>query len=236
MKYLIALFAVLMLTAACAPQQPSTGTQTEPVQEQPEDELVIPTEEPETVYKAPKPVTVFDGLPEDEQALLKTGTERINTGYSYTYQKVVEGGAASANNVWQKGDTIKIELSDTSMFTRESHVDVVILNRADKTATGYCWNSRKCGSKLPIERFVQYSDYNFMTPHDWITTVDSATRIGEESLANRKAIKLSTTVDDVPTLVWIDRFSGVVMQVQQGNQVYKYSNLGLGVKNEELQP
>jgi len=181
-------------------------------------------------------------LSTDSQALVQKGKGQHVNGYSYTYTKTVAGRLASEPTnqpkVWQRGTMRKVEFARDIQLEPEFFAYYVMLSENDQTAIAYC-SQRKCGwspGQAPITRTVAYADYDFMTPSDWLTDMVVTQELGSETMSGRATLKLATTTNGASAVIWIDRFSGLPLQVETGDTRITYTNLVLGVNDREIAP
>ena len=182
----------------------------------------------------------MDALPSDVSTVLEGAQTKATNGLVYTYVKTINGvptsDAAVNAKVYERGTSIKLELSTPTRYDPATVVDEVILDTAAKTATGYCTSKIICGQSAPITRTASYSDYDFTQPLEWLTGLTSPKKLGDENIDNRAAIKLSGVVDGNQITMWADRYSGVPVRVDVGNIEYTYQKVALGVTDTDLKP
>lgn len=234
---LIALSLALFIIVACTPQTP-----TQPAT-QPAASTAPTTTEPAAQPTTGKPVQAtspFESLPADVRLIIDKIPDKTSDGITYVYQKL-EGTAASSDlasqaSVYEKGSTTKLVLRDQTKYIKTTFIDTVILNTVAATASGYCHRATICGPELPEQRPAKYSDYTFPQPLTWLSGLSDVKSAGGESIDGRNTYLITATKDGAPISIWIDKFSGVPMQIKQGTKTYQYQRLALGVTEDELKP
>lgn len=225
----VVLILGILLLAACAPTQQTTTPQapSQPSQEQPPAQQIVQ----EPVKVVPTPVAgVFDNLAADLRKLIDAAPAKEAEGISFTYTKIVNSlpaDKASQGKVYLKGTVMKIVLSGQFTYDKATFIDEVILDTKTQTAKGYCNKISVCGPNTPVERAASYATYAFPTPISWYEGLKNVESLQGETLSNRQTYKLSATKDGQPLTVWIDKYSGIPMQAQEGDALYKYESLAL---------
>jgi hypothetical protein len=236
MKYAIFAFCALLLVACSQtqPQEPSTPIDTIPAVEEKTTEPAQPEEMEEATV-----TTAFDGLPTDMNELLDNGRERLTTGYSYRYNQFDDGEqsthAIEGSMVYQKGDLVKILLPEPKQrINPGTYFDTVYIDRDTETAQAQCERHPDCSGKNL--HTVPYENYLFMTPADWIANMEDPVKVEERTIQDHKAVRLDATVDGKQSQIWVDRFSGVPIQVEVGTTEYVYAAFSVGIRAQPMTP
>lgn len=235
------LVCVALLATACAPAEtpaqntgtPTTPSEPEPVREEPPAPPVV-----ETGTLDP---SAYDNLPKDVQDILAKGASQEAKGYGYLYREISGGSLASkdANNlrVKQRGDIRRATVTaEPKIQSAEYWVETIILDTDARTATAYCARRDCDGVPTPAPRTMPYADWSWVSPGEWLDGLRDVEKLGEETVADRAAYRLAAEWDDRPVTVWVDRFSGLPLQVIDGSTTYMYTEVKLGVSEADLKP
>lgn len=250
--HLFGALLVALLLAACMPAEPATPA--EPAEPANPSETVDGTvpggndEVREEILGEPSGdvdtgrAILQGSLSSDARDLIERGLSRDETGYSYFYTKLdgtrLAADASNQATIHQKGSTRNIVLYDEIQFSPDFFAEGVILDSEARTATAYC-ELRKCNwspGQEPVTRERSYEDFDFITPSDWLERFENLKETGSETISGRLTLKFTGDVDGSSAVLWIDRYSGLPMQVQTGESTYQYTKFVLGVKDEELAP
>jgi hypothetical protein len=231
----ISLLACSLLLAACAQTATTPSTPT-PNVDAPKEDLTQPTAVTDS-----KSVTLDPFLPSELRATAEKGVDRINTGYGYTYTKLennkLSSETANQLKIAQRGAIRKVDFYKNIQLDATFFMKGIILNTDTQTAMAYCVDTRCSGDKgTPAQRSMTYSDFNFVTPTDWLVAMRGVKIVGQEQLGGRASTKVTAKVNDIDTTLWIDTYSGIPLQAEQSTTRYTYTNLVLGVKDSELTP
>ncbi|MBW2976533.1 hypothetical protein KY347_03755 [Candidatus Woesearchaeota archaeon] len=169
-------------------------------------------------------------IPAELIELLGTAGKKVQ-GLSYSYK-----GPETNNFLYEfyvKGDNVKYILNPSykTVDVDEDAYDAVYLDKKLKTAQAYC-DSKKCiakGKKADLD----YNEANIMTPLDWLESIESAEKSGEEQIESRNTWIVATNNGKI----WIESFYGVPLKAEFENSVYEFKKMGFNtVKDEDVVP
>lgn len=223
---LLAVFVIAIFISGCgqaevsAPEdeQPSPAPRPAPEPE-PEEEVQVAEPEP-----APEP----EPEPEPVKQMSKTVRDLLEDhsrvkSLGYLYQ--------DARNypmewpTWVRGNEVAMDLREPVQASGDNYITKVYLNTASKTAEGYC-ESKIHRCEDPNEAVsVTYAKYKRKTPIDWIKSVKYAEKESEETMQQRRVLKLQfESFDGDSGVMWVDDYYGVPMEVwvESGSDTTKY--------------
>ncbi len=235
-----ALCAAILLVACSAPAAQTPGAPT-PDQAKPTPVYVAPTPPPAPVVEQQTlDKSNLDGLPKDVADIVAKGAAQSAKGYSYFYQQLENSKIAATDvnslKVKERGTTRKATPGNQIQVDKTYWIAFTIIDSGAKQATGYCIRRECEGSSTPAPRSLPYAEWSWMGPSDWFNDLRDLTKVGEETINGRTTYKLGATNAGVPITIWIDRFSGLPLQVVRGSTTYSYSNMALGVSEAEVAP
>ena len=250
-KAFFVFFLVALLVAGCAPSSAPTQGSPEPISPTETAGGAIPggnDEVREELIGKPSgdvdtgKEILANALSSDVRDLIERGRGRSETGYAYVYTKLIGTRLAPEDNnqatVHQRGATRNAVFYDSVQLGPEYFAAGVLLDSTEQRADAYCME-RRCNwspGEAPKLREVTYADYSFTTPSDWLSSMTQLKELGGETISGRSTMKLSGMVDGSEALIWLDRYSGLPMQVTHKGNTYSYTKITLGVKDDELLP
>lgn len=164
--------------------------------------------------KAPAPTKTISA--EIEEVLSKSkNVESISYDYK-RFDKPLERPV----NVWVKKLAVKQELIVQTGILNKNEKDVIIFNLADRTARAYCESKNFC-IKTGDVGAVDFDQYYFKTPLDWIDGVTSAEKISEAKIGERTVWQLKTPEG---VSLWVDSYYGIPLRVDVGDERHEFQN------------
>jgi len=161
--------------------------------------------------------------------LLNLASEKV-TSISYKYK------GPETNNYFYKFDVMGDELKYTIdpvyniIDLDEDAYDAIYINKELEKAVSSC-DDKQC-KVLGEKTELNYNDNYIMTPFDWLESIESAEKTGEENIEKRNTW-IITTQDSAR--IWVDLFSGVPVQVEFGGNKYQFMQMVLdGVTEEDV--
>jgi hypothetical protein len=140
------------------------------------------------------------------------------------------------------GDKIRIDRYEENYQAIGSYYDTVFVDTVAETAKAYCLkeDSILCkgweqGKDMPYEEFV------IKLPHEYIEEIEQATKVGSETLYDRRTYKLTYRVEGMLHTAWVDEYSGIPLRVQIGESrdspKWEFREVGVnGVLPEDVVP
>ncbi len=233
---LSALILSLLLISACA----QTTVQSQPKAQEPVGVDVVgetrkikeiqAEEEPEEISDEEE-ITEEEEISPEVKELLGIADKKVQS-LRYSYK-----GPDTERSYYQffvKGDNIKYIIDPTYKDLRleEDAYDAIYLDKESKTAQAYC-DDRTCrvkGKKADLN----YDEVYIWTPLDWVENIEFAEKLGEQLIERKQTWRLSTTKLGT---IWVDSFFGVAMQVELGENIYKFQNMVFNdLKDEDVVP
>lgn len=161
--------------------------------------------------------------------LLERAGSRVSS-YSFLYAYATS--KLSGSTFYIKGDKSKIKLKSASIYNFENYFDTVYLDMANRTAYGYCEDSKLEACRKGKNYYnLSFEDYLIKTPLDWLEVLKSARDEiafkAEVILFERDAMLLQ--LGDI--VYWVDEFSGLPIRVQikksSYDEIHDYRHLSL---------
>lgn len=216
-KAILCLILLLLAISACA----QTGT-----------EIKAPEDKNKDSDKIAEPSIIADAkqISQEVKELLDTADKKVESlRYSYKGPETKD----FIYDFYVKGDKIKYILQpDYKVIDIDKDAyNAVYIDRKAKTAEAYC-DARNCivkGKKADLD----YDDAYILTPLDWLGTVESAEKKGEELIEQRNTWKISTNSGTL----WLDTFFGVPLRAESGEDLYQFQKMAFNdVKDEDVMP
>lgn len=217
-RYLaFSLFMVILIyIASCTPAQqapqatPKTG---------------IGANQPAGQPVAAQPSGISD---EVKQLLDKSKTKVSNVYYKYK-------GPETGDNYYDfyvKASKIKyLPYREIKVLDKPESYNSVYIDKTAKTSQSYC-DDRTClykGKKGDLN----YDDAYIPTMLDWIGSLTSAEKIGEEVIDDRSTWKVQTDKG----ILWIDTFYVIPLKIDSHGKLYRFQQLGVGnVQDSDVTP
>jgi hypothetical protein len=182
----------------------------------------------------------WDTTPNEIKDLLDKGRDQQAKGYSYTFQKSVDNRIAvdNANGiaVKERGTIRKGTFNIDKQYTADFWVKAIIIDASTNTATGYC-DRRECGAtpSTRTARTIVFDEWSWPSPSQWLD-VRNAEKLAEETIDGRGTDKIAAEWNDEPIVLWVDRFTGMPIQVEVGNDRYVYAEFAPGVPERDVAP
>ena len=219
----IKIFALLVLLAfliGCGQQgeAPVEKTGEEPAQpaEEAAEEPLETTEEP----TAEEPSAETKEMTDDVKELLAKASKKVKS-YSY-YHYGPETGQLSYH-LFAKGNKTKIIPPERVKVRENEFYDTIYLNTETKTALAYCESLDTLICPDTSKEFkLSYNGTYIKTPLDWLNEIEYAERLSEETMQDRKTIKLDS--DEVGT-VWIEDYYGIPFQLEKDGKNYRFETM-----------
>jgi len=195
-------------------------------------DVIKETTETKIVEKAEETVVEpeEDAFSLEVKELLGLADKKVQS-ISYRYR-----GPQSGNFIYMftvKDNKIKYTIDPTFSDPQldDDAYDTIYLDTESKTALAYC-DARNCrvkGKKTTLD----YEENDIMTPIDWLDSIESAEKTGEELIDKRSTWKLETNIGTL----WIDSFFGVPLQTESDGIEYKFEQMIFnGVKDDDVTP
>jgi len=233
-KIIILLFLSLLIINAC--NQPSNETliekefkpaEVDVISETKKSNIIVPEEKTDEIKDEVKQEEITDEIKE----FLSIAENKVQS-LRYSYK-----GPQTDDFLYRflvKGNKIKYtpEPSRSTIETDENDYDTIYIDIELKTAEGYC-ESRKCkvkGKKINLN----YDESYIWTPLDWLDNIESAEKLGEQTIGKRNVWKLSSS--NLGT-IWVDSFFGVPLQAEYEDNLYRFQEISFNdIKDEEVNP
>ena len=211
MKYLIAIFLVLLLVG-CAkevPEQPTTQKTQEPITEQQPIEET-PKQQEEKPVETDSTKETREEMSAQSKEILGLSDKRVRS-LKYTY--FGSETLPAAYDFWVKGDKIKIEFPKGGEYWIDQEVyKFVYLDKADKTAVAVCAeDAGACDISLGPQE-ISFGVYgNIKTPLEWLDEITALDIVSTENLHTREVYRAESNIG----MVWIDTYTGVPLQIEK---------------------
>ncbi len=225
MKKIVSILAILVIAmfvlSGCgskeisAPEEVKTVSHPSPT----DDVKTAPQPEPE-----PQPAEQYNSAPEPEPetAPVKEPSKKVKDLLSkhsrvkslhYMYQDPLNYPAEWPT--WIKDNKMHIDLRTLDQVNSDTYVNQVYLDKASKTAVGYCEsNEFKCKDPNQAVK-VKFAKYNRKSPIDWIEGVTYAEIETTETMQQRTVVRLAYTDDKgAKVVMWVDDYYGVPVKVE----------------------
>ena len=207
------IFAILVLLAllvGCAKQEAPTKEAEEPA---------AGTEAVEEEPPVIEPAGEAKEMTKDVKELLARASKKVES-YSYYYYGPE---TQLAYNLFIKGNKTKIIPPERVKVRENEFYDTTYLNTETKTALAYCESLNTLICQDTSKEFtLSYKDAYLKTPMDWLDEIKYAERLSEETMQERKTIKLVS--GEVGT-IWIENFYGVPFQVEKDGKTYRFERM-----------
>jgi hypothetical protein len=208
----VSLVALLLVGCGKTEQQPVQPIQQEPpvqgpvveqqpveIQEAPEQQVVTAPERPPMKKEMKKILDkVHAVLPEEEN-------------YEYLYTDPI--GGDQADQIFVKGDKMRVEIYDDPERPLGWKFDTVYLDKTTKTAVGYC--AKRYGScpagRGPFE--ADYNKYIRRTPREWMQDFDYLTLVSSEQIESRITYIVEYEEGTHKYTMWLDAHTGYPIKI-----------------------
>jgi hypothetical protein len=220
---------ILLLLIGCAAKQPAEAPNVDEVT------AVDPVDTDEIIETSPivedEPIVVKKTIDSSIQKLLDKSAKISSISFNY---HELENGVNNDRDIWIKGDLIKIKKKVKGTYgalEKGEEYDTVYLDKSAKTAIGFCEDNKICDSLVQAIE-LNYDKESILTPLELAEMVKNAEVISNELLQNRNVVKFSSEEIGV---AWIDSFYGIIMKVEQGDNLYRYEEFEVNlVKDSEV--
>lgn len=187
------------------------------------------------------PETIIEETNKSEQIRLELGellSKADSKVRSYSFIYAFSSTKLSGSLFYLRGNKIKIKLKDIGIYNFEDYFDTVYLNLTNKSAIGYCENTRLEACRKGVNEYVlNFDDYRIKLPTDWLIDLnavrDTLRFLGKSIIFERNAVLLESG----NTLYWIDEFSGLPMRVQirkdAFSEIHDYRHLSINYLSEK---
>jgi len=224
-KLILSLFLLFVIVIyGCA--QPTPPVQqapdlTEEPEEVIEEESDLSEEETEVVEEEE------DKISEEVKELLSLSDKKVKS-INYRYRGPQTGTSLYDFSVRDTKLKYLIDPTFKDVGLDDTAYDTIYLDKTSKTALAYC-DGRRCRVKGE-KQTLDYDQSYIMTPLDWLDSIKSAEKLGEELIKKRSTWKLSTNSGTM----WVDTFFGVPLQIESVGNVYKFEMMVFNqVKDED---
>lgn len=171
---------------------------------------------------------------DEEIAKILAKRERVKS-LTYTYYDSEQG--AQGDHYAVLGSKIRVDNFIPQNYHKEDLHTVVFIDRELGIQVGYCRDESRCKDIDPNKKVTPFKNYDRRTPFDWANLIKNGKIVNTQTIDGRNTINIETTIDGVPTLMWIDTYYGIPMKVQQGDFVITFDEIAFNtVKPEEVTP
>lgn len=226
-KTILFIIAILLLTAACTPspsEPKATSDGAEEISITEEEKEAANLQNLDTSYKQKIFTATLQNL-FDKAVKQQKYCAYYKRGAEYTAQDRI---------CYVAGGTYDIKLIHVEVqeWDKDSWYNVVYINSATEEAVGYCEDLRtsRC-TDVDTAFAADIDDLNIVLPTEWIKRITSAEEIGSQQFDDKNVLIIKTKLDDrIDATMYIDRYSGLPLRVEQGKGVWEYTELILAVK------
>ncbi|MFH0870162.1 MAG: hypothetical protein V1866_03840 [archaeon] len=196
----------------------------------PKEPVILP-EAPDTIKTEtkpeeakPKPLDQKD-ISADAQALFDKSTKVTSVQFNY----VRSPDSLPQSTFYVTKDRIKVVLTSKTNFPPEAFFDVVYLNRATGTATGYCENIVTSGCPDRNKPFsLEFEKYVVETPLEWIAKLTKAELTGQSKMVNgRTGKEVKFEIDGNEGSMFVDSFFGLPLMISYQAENYEFRDLAI---------
>ena len=238
MKYYIATLVVILLLAACVPEetpeepqqpiqpeeQPTIEEPAEETPEEPEEEINYDDEEDKGAElegeEEIEPDVEQPELTEEEemQQILNLAETKIKS-YSYKYK----GPSGRQYIIHVKENKIRMDY-----FSNDNKI---YIDTEAKTAEEWCISHTKCGKETGKIADLDYYDAYIETPIDWLPKITESEKIDEGFYYGKESWKLDTNIGTVI----IDSNFGFISSIKDGDKEYLFTDASINtVKDSDV--
>jgi hypothetical protein len=122
-------------------------------------------------------------------------------------------------------DKMKVMLITKVKFTETDRYDTVYLDLVNQRAIAYCEDKNVCPDRNKAMN-VDYNDYFFETPFDWMLKIAKANLTGRsKTLEARKALEVNIEADGKTGIMYVDSFFSVPLSITLNGKTYDYRNI-----------
>ena len=178
---------------------------------------------------SPAPKVQKQGISPDVQELLDKSKTKVQNIY-YLYKAPQTGD--NFYEFYIRGSKIKyLPYREINALDRPESYNAIYIDKITKTAQEYC-DDRACvykGKKAELS----YSGAYIFTMFDWLDSITTANKVGEEVIDDRSTWKVET---DKGTF-WLDTFYGIPLKIQakSSGNIFRFQQLNVnGVQNSDV--
>ena len=226
--YYIVIFAVILLLAACVPEEIIEEELEQP--EEPVEETIVETPEPEEIPEATPEEIHYDD-DEDIGAELEGGAEEVieRKQVKLTGDEQIQQIANYAN---EKIKSYSYKYKDPSgkqyyIFVKENKMRIssisednkIYIDTKKKIAEEYCISNAKCGREWGKIADLDYYDAYIETPLDWINKITEKEKVGAGAYYGRQSWVFDTNIGEVT----MDSTFGFITKITQEDKAYLFT-------------
>ncbi|MDP3765288.1 MAG: hypothetical protein Q8R04_02145 [Nanoarchaeota archaeon] len=109
--------------------------------------------------------------------------------------------------------------------------DTIFIDKTAKTAVSYCvaYYCKYKGKKQDLN----YDDVYISTVLDWVSSLTSTKKVGEEVIDDRSTWKIETNKG----ILWVDTFYGIPLKVESSGKTYRFQQISVNsVQDADVVP